>query len=83
MLLFLDSDWQLSKEDWGLMGRCNRAAEMLFPYSGRQAEAWSLWAFKQYKVTGKTPERLRDERCPGIKELHMRRPPKSNILRYR
>ena len=72
----MDSEWNLSKEEWGLIGRCNRAAEMLFPYNGRQAEAWSEWAFKQYKMTGKSPERLIDERCPGIKELYAKRPPK-------
>ena len=75
MLLFLDSEY-LSKEECGLIGCCNRAAEMLFPYNGRQAEAWSVWAFKQYRMTGKSPERLRDERCPGIKELYAKRPPK-------
>ena len=58
------------------MSRCNRAAEMLFPYSSRQADAWSLWAFNQHRIAGKTPEELRDARCPGIKELHQRRPPK-------
>jgi len=71
----LDSEYP-TKEEWGLISRCNRAAEMLFPYSSRQAEAWSVWAFKQYRMTGKSPERLRDERCPGIKELHAKRPPK-------
>jgi hypothetical protein len=72
----LNSDWNLGADEWALMSRCNRAAEMLFPYSSRQAEAWSLWAFKQFRSTGRTPEQLRDSRCPGIKELYNRRPPK-------
>ena len=72
----MDSEWDLSAEDWALMSRCNRAAELLFPYSSRQADAWSLWAFEQNRMTGKSPEQLRDARCPGIKELHARRPPK-------
>ena len=74
--LFLDSECDLTKEEWGLMGRCNSAAEMLFPYSRKQADAWSLWAFKQYRLTGRTPEQLRDVLRPGIKALHQRRPPK-------
>ena len=72
----LDKEWDLSSVDWSVMSRCNKAAEMLFPYSRHQADAWSLWAFKQYRMTGKSPEQLRDIRCPGIKELHKRRPPK-------
>ncbi|QNI87847.1 hypothetical protein SynROS8604_01205 [Synechococcus sp. ROS8604] len=73
----MDSDWNLSAQDWTVMSRCNRAAEMLFPYSSRQAEAWSLWAFKQFRMAGQSPEELRDIRCPRIKELHQRRPPKT------
>ena len=82
LLLILDSEWSLSADDWGVMSRCNKAGYLLFPYSSRQAEAWSLWAFQQYRTEGTPPEVLRDRRCPGIKELHARRPP--NLLnRYR
>ena len=72
----LGAEWDLSAKDWSVMSRCNKAAAMLFPYSSRQAEAWSLWAFRQYRTTGDSPEVLRDRRCPGIKELHNQQPPK-------
>jgi len=81
-LLILNSDWDLSADDWGVMSRCNKSAALLFPYSGLQAENWSRWAFEQWRINGTPPEVLRDRRCPGIKELHARRPP--NFLnRYR
>ena len=73
----LDSDWNLTPEEWSLMSRTNKAAAMIFPYSYRDADAWSAWAFQQCQSTGKTPEQLRDARCPGIKKLHARRPPKT------
>lgn len=72
----LDSDWNLTSEEWVLMSRANKAGGMLFPYSCRDAYAWAAWAFQQNQLTGKTPEQLRDARCPRIKELHARRPPK-------
>ena len=73
----MDSDWNLTPEEWSVMSRANKSAEMLFPYSCRDAYEWSAWAFQKCQLSGKTPEQLRDARCPGIKEIHARRPPKT------
>ena len=75
-----EDDWNLDAHQWQLMSRCNSAARLLFPYNARQKESWSLMAYRKWSAEGVPPEVLRDQRCPGIKELHSRRPPNYSLL---
>jgi len=65
----MDSDWNLSKEDWALLAKCNKCAQQLFPHSRQMADQWSEHAFHRFKTEGITPECLRDRRAPGITQL--------------
>ena len=65
----MDSDWNLSKEDWALLSRCNKCAQQLFPQSQQTADRWAEGAFHRCKNEGVSPEVLRDRRAPGITQL--------------
>ena len=65
----MSSDWNLSKEDWLLLARCNKCARQLFPQSQHMADQWSEHAFHRFKSEGVSPECLRDRRAPGITQL--------------
>ena len=76
----MDSDWNLSKEDWALLSRCNKCAAQLFPQSQQMADRWAEGAFHRSKDEGVSPECLRDRRAPGITQLIANRRP-NPILR--
>ena len=76
-----DDDWNLDADQWRIMSRCNSAARMIFPYSTSSQDAWSLMAYRKWQTSGVPPEVLRDQRCPGIKELHNRRQPNFRLFR--
>ena len=65
----MDSDWNLSKDEWGLLSKCNKCAQMLFPRSQQEADRWSEGAFYRCKGEGVSPEVLRDRRAPRIAQL--------------
>lgn len=65
----MDSDWNLSKEEWVLLSRCNKCAQQLFPQSQKMADRWSEDAFYRCKGEGVSPEALRDRKAPGITQL--------------
>ena len=65
----MSSDWNLSKEDWALLSRCNKCAQQLFPQSQRMADRWAEGAFHRCKDEGVSPEVLRDRRARGITQL--------------
>jgi len=69
-------EWNLTAQEWSVMSRCNKAAAMLYPYNSRSQENWSVRAFRKWRMEGVTPEQLRDQQSPGIKNLYSRRPPK-------
>ena len=65
----MSSDWNLSKEDWALLSRCNKCAQQLFPQSQQMADRWAEGAFHRCKDEGVSPEVLRDRRARGITQL--------------
>ena len=65
----MSSDWNLSKEDWLLLSRCNKCAQQLFPQNHQMADRWAEGAFHRSKDEGVFPEVLRDRRAPGITQL--------------
>ena len=65
----MDSDWNLSQDEWGLLSRCNKCAQQLFPHSQQEADRWSEGAFYRCKDEGVSPEVLRDRRAPGVAQL--------------
>ena len=72
----MDSDWDLTKEEWGMMSRVNKCAKQLYPYSSQSSEAWAVHAFRKWRLEGVTPESLRDKQSPGITQLIAKRPPR-------
>ena len=72
----LDSDWNLSPEEWSLMSRCTKCGHQIFPYSSRSAYAWAEAAFRKCQDTGVSPETLREQRSPGITQRLQQRPPR-------
>ena len=77
----MSSDWDLTKQDWALLSRCNKCAQQLFPQSQQMADRWSASAFHRCKEEGVTPEALRDRRAPGITQLIARRQRINPVLR--
>lgn len=77
----MDSDWNLSKDEWGLLSRCNKCAQQLFPHSQQEADRWSEGAFYRCKEEGVSPEVLRDRRAPGVAQLIANRRTNSTLRR--
>ena len=77
----MSSDWDLSKDEWGLLSRCNKCAQQLFPHSQQEADRWSEGAFYRCKDEGVSPEVLRDRRAPGIAQLVANRRTNSTLRR--
>ena len=77
----MDSDWNLSKDEWGLLSRCNKCAQQLFPHSQQEADRWSEGAFYRCKDEGVSPEVLRDRRAPGVAQLIANRRTNSTLRR--
>ena len=75
----MDSDWNLSKEDWALLSRCNKCAQQLFPQSQQMADRWAEGAFHRCKDEGVSPEVLRDRRAPDITQLIANRRPNPTL----
>ena len=76
----MDSDWDLSIDEWRLMSRCTKCARQLYPYSQRQQDQWAETAYRKC-INGQTsPEGLRDKKCPRLQELIQKRPPR--LLHY-
>ena len=72
----VETDWNLSGEDWSMMSRCNKCARQLYPYSSKSSDAWSEQAFRKWKLHGIRPEEQRDNQSPGILNLINKRPPR-------
>ena len=62
----MDSDWDLSIDEWRLMSRCNKCALQLYPYNQRQQDSWSESAYKKCINGQISPEGLRDQQCPAL-----------------
>jgi len=77
----MSSDWNLSKDDWALLSRCNKCAQQLFPQSQQMADRWAEGAFHRCKDEGVSPEFLRDRRAPGITQLIANRRPNPTLRR--
>ena len=77
----MDSDWNLSKEDWVLLSRCNKCAQQLFPQSQQMADRWAEGAFHRSKDEGVSPECLRDRRASGTTQLIANRRPNPTLRR--
>ena len=72
----MDSDWDLTPTEWGMMSRYNKCAKQLYPYSSKTCESWATKAFRAWRVDGVPPETLRDQQSPGLLNLLYKRPPK-------
>ena len=73
----MDSDWDLSIDEWRLMSRCTKCARQLYPYSQARQDAWAEMAYKKCIDGMSSPEALRDKQSPGITQLIAKRPPRS------
>ena len=72
----MDSDWDLSIDEWRLMSRCTKCARQLYPYSQRQQDQWAESAFRKCINGQSSPENLRDKQSPRLAELIQKRPPR-------
>jgi len=77
----VESDWDLTPEQWILMSKCNKCGNQLYPYSSQSAEAWAVSAYMKCQHKGVSPETLRDQQSPGLINAIKRRKPK--LLNYR
>ena len=60
-----------------------KCARQLF-YHARDQEVWAITAFALWSSTGKTPERLRDERNPNWRKAYeaMQRRKTTQVMYY-
>ena len=72
----MDSDWDLSIDEWRLMSRCGKCARMLYPYNQGQQDAWAEMAYRECINGQSSPESLRDKQSPGLLEAIAKRLPK-------
>ena len=72
----MDSDWELSIDEWRLMSRCTKCARQLYPYNQRQQDAWAESAYRKCINGHLSPENLRDKQSPRLMELIAKRPPR-------
>ena len=72
----MDSDWDLSIDEWRLMSRCNKCARQLYPYSQASQDSWAERAYQKCVSGFTSPEILRDRQSPSILQLLAKRPPR-------
>ena len=72
----METDWNLSPEEWSLMARCSRAATKAFPYDGNMRDSVALNWYNRCQRTGESPQKLLEERCPKINTIYETNPPK-------
>lgn len=72
----MDSDWDLSIDEWRLMSRCTKCARQLYPYNQRQQDSWAESAYRKCINGQSSPENLRDRQSPRLLEMLAKRPPK-------
>ena len=71
----VDSDWDLSADEWQLMSRCSKCGNQLYPTSARSAYIWAEMAYKKCLSGHMSPEGLRDKQAPNLlDQLAKRRP---------
>ena len=61
----MNSEWQLSMDDWYILSRCNRNAKQLFSSDRNAADEWALYAYTKWQLEGIPPEEIRARRAPG------------------
>jgi len=73
----MDSDWDLTMDEWRLMCRCNKCARQLYPYSNQAVQdSWAMMAYRKCIDGHISPEMLRDRQSPRLLEMIAKRPPK-------
>ena len=63
------AEWNLSRQQWELMSRCNKCAYQIYRSYSKTAEAWAEMAYRKAQSGGPSPEALRDQRM-GSKYKH-------------
>ena len=67
----MESDWNLSQEEWRLMSSCNEAARQASPHDAVMCDSLALHWYTRCKRTGEKPQKLLLERCPNINKQHV------------
>ena len=60
--------WNLTKDNWLVMSRCNRVANQLFGQNYREANNFAHLAYQCWTIEGIPPEELRDRRAPNLSD---------------
>ena len=68
----MESDWNLTQEEWRLMSRCNEAARQAAPHDGAMCDPLALHWYQRCKRTGENPNVLLLQRCPNINKQQVR-----------
>ena len=72
----MNSDWDLTREEWSMMSRCNSCARQLYQGNLIAADVWAEKAFNTWRQRGICPERIRDKQAPNLFKLLSERKPK-------
>ena len=75
----VEAAWDIDRHQWSLMSRCNKCGWQIYPHSSKMAYQWAEMAFEKASSGGPSPEALRDERYPNLKQ-HLRQ--KTRVLYY-
>ena len=67
------AEWNLSRQQWELMSRCNKCAYQIYRSYGKTAEAWAEMAYRKALSGGPSPEALRDQRLGGKRNPNYRK----------
>ena len=61
-------DWNLTKDEWLTLSRCNRVACQLFSRDRDAADEFARMAYSKWALEGIPPEKLRDRRAPRLSD---------------
>ena len=75
----VEAAWDIDRHQWSLMARCNKCGWQIFPQSSKMAYQWAEMAFEKASSGGPSPEALRDQRYPNLKQ-HLRK--QTRVLYY-
>ena len=75
----VEAAWDIDRHQWSLMSRCNKCGWQIYPHSSKMAYQWAEMAFEKASSGGPSPEALRDQRYPNLKQ-HLRK--QTRVLYY-
>ena len=75
-----EAEWDIDRQQWALMSRCNKCAYQIFNRYDKTSEAWAVMAYQKALSGGPSPEALRDQRMGNKYKHNLNKIPK--VLYY-